>query len=85
MVKYNIKFKKSSVKELYAIPKKDLKKIISKIEMLTDNPRPPGCVKLTDKEQYRIRQGNYRILYSIEDNRLIIYIVKISHRKNIYK
>ncbi len=83
MAKYKIEFKKSTVKELYAIPKKDLKKIISKIEKLTDNPRPHGCIKLTDKEQYRIRQGNYRILYSIQDDRLIIYIVKISHRKDI--
>ena len=85
MAKYKIEFKKSAIKELYSIPKKDLRKIISKIEMLADDPRPHGSIKLTGKEQYRIRHGNYRVLYSIEDETLIIYIVKIGHRRVIYK
>ena len=85
MEKYKIEFKKSAIKELYSIPKKDLRKIISKIEMLADDPRPHGSVKLTGKEQYRIRHKNYRVLYSIEDEILIIYIVKIGHRRDIYK
>ena len=75
MAKYKIEIKKSAVKELHSLPKKDLLKIIKKIESLAENPRPVGSVKLTGKEQYRIRQGNYRILYSIEDDRLIIFIV----------
>lgn len=85
MGKYKIEFKKTAVKELKSIPDKDIKKIITKIKLLEENPRPNGCIKLTGKEQYRIRQRNYRILYSIEDDRLIIFVVKIAHRKNVYR
>ena len=85
MAKYKIEFKKSAVKELNSIPKKDLIKIISRINNLADDPRPKGSVRLTSREQYRIRQGNYRILYSIEEDRLVIFVVKIAHRKNVYK
>lgn len=85
MGKYKIEFKKTAVKELKSIPDKDIKKIITKIKLLEENLRPNGCIKLTGKEQYRIRQGNYRILYSIEDDRLIIFVVKIAHRKNVYR
>lgn len=85
MGKYKIEFKKTAVKELKSVPDKDIKKIITKIKLLEENPRPNGCIKLTGKEQYRIRQGNYRILYSIEDDRLIIFVVKIAHRKNVYR
>ena len=85
MAKYKIEFKKSAVKELNSIHKRDLIKIISKINELADDPRPNGSIKLTNREQYRIRQGNYRILYSIEDDRLVIFVVKIAHRKDVYK
>ena len=85
MEKYKIEFKKSAVKELKSIPDKDIKKIITKINSLKENPRPDGCIKLTGKEQYRVRQGNYRILYSIEEDKLIIFVVKIGHRKDIYR
>jgi len=84
MVKYKIEFKKSAYKELKSIPKKDLKRILSKIASLSENPMPSGCKKLSALERYRIRQGNYRILYSIENDILTIYIVKIGHRKNVY-
>ena len=85
MAKYRIEIKKSAVKELHAIPKKDLKKIVSVIASLSDDPRPEGCIKLSDGEKYRVRQGNYRILYSIEDEILVIYIIKIGHRKDVYR
>ena len=84
MVRYRIEFKKSAYKELKSIPKKDLKRILSKIKSLSENPRAGGCTKLSALERYRIRQGNYRILYSIEDDILTIYIVKIGHRKDVY-
>ncbi|HPG41987.1 MAG TPA: type II toxin-antitoxin system RelE/ParE family toxin [bacterium] len=85
MVNYKIEIKKSAAKELDQLPVKDLHKIIEKIQGLSVNPRPPGCVKLTDQEKYRIRVGRYRILYSIEDKMLVVYIVKIAHRKDAYK
>jgi mRNA interferase RelE/StbE len=83
MAKYKISLRKSAIKELGGIPKKDL--VTRKIQTLATNPRPQGSQKLSQKEQYRIRQGNYRIVYSIQDKELTIYIVKIGHRKEIYR
>jgi mRNA interferase RelE/StbE len=85
MEKYKIEFKKSAVKELNAIPQKDFSKILSRIKSLSLNPRPQDAIKLTNREDYRIRVGNYRIIYSINDTILIIIIIKIGHRKEIYR
>jgi mRNA interferase RelE/StbE len=85
MAKYKIEFKKSAVKELNELDNKVIKKIINKIKLLANYPRLEGCVKLTSKERYRIRIGNYRILYEIIDDLLIIYIIKVAHRKDAYK
>ncbi len=85
MEKYKVEIKQTAVKELNKITVRDLKKIVSKIESLSNNPRPTGCEKLSTLERYRIRQGNYRILYSIEDDILTVYVVKIGHRKDIYR
>jgi mRNA interferase RelE/StbE len=85
MAKYKIEIKKSAIKELDKLPQRDLKKIIQKIQNLADNPRPFDCKKLTGDEKYRIRSGNYRILYLIEDDIFIIYIVKIGHRREVYR
>jgi mRNA interferase RelE/StbE len=85
MAKFKIEIKKSAVKELNNLPANDLKRIIQKIQNLAYNPRPPSCKKLTGEEKYRIRSGNYRILFIIEDDILIIYIVKIGHRRDVYR
>jgi mRNA interferase RelE/StbE len=85
MAKYKIGIKKSAVKELNNLPVNELKRIVQKIQNLADDPRPYGCKKLTGEEKYRIRSGNYRILYIIEDDILIIYIVKIGHRREVYR
>ena len=85
MAGYEILFKESVWKDLKGIPKKDLKRILARIEALGDDPHPIGCEKLTGHELYRVRQGNYRILYSIQDNELTIWIVKVGHRKEVYR
>lgn len=85
MVVYKIFLKKSVEKDLNRVGNDELKKIIARITALADNPRPPGCEKLTGLERYRIRQGRYRILCSIQDNELTIWIVKVAHRKDVYK
>ena len=85
MAKYSIEFKKSAVKELNKIPKKDLKIIVRKIASLENNPRPHDSKKLSGLEKYRIRHGQYRILYEIFDQLLIINVVKIGNRKDIYR
>ena len=85
MAEYRILFKKSVQKDLSSIPKQDLKKILDRIHSLADDPWPPGCEKLTGRERYRLRQGRYRILYSIQDDELSIWIVKVGHRKDVYR
>lgn len=85
MARYRIELKKSVEKDLAPIPRKDLQRIISAIESLADDPRPPQSRKLSGLEQYRLRQGNYRILYSIEDDLLIVFVVAVGHRRDIYR
>ena len=85
MAKYRISIKKSAAKELEDIPKKDLRRIVKRIQSLAENPRPRGSQKLSRKEQYRVRQGDFRIVYSIEDEDSLIDIVKIGHRREIYR
>ena len=85
MVKYSLKIKKSAAKELAKIPPPDLRRIIDKIKNLSIDPRPVGSQKLANFELYRVRQGDYRIVYSINDMEIIIEIIKIGHRRDIYK
>jgi mRNA interferase RelE/StbE len=85
VAKYKIEIKKSAVKELKKIPKNDLKKIFSKIASLGSDPRPNDSKKLSGDEKYRIRQGKYRILYEIIDDILVVYVVKVGHRKEVYR
>lgn len=85
MAKYKITIKKSAVKELKDIPKKDLQKIVKRIQTLAENPRPHGSQKLSGQNHFRIRHGNYRVVYFIDDKDLIVDIVKIGHRREIYR
>ena len=81
MAEYEILFKESVWKDLIKVTKNDLQRILSPIETLGDDPRAVGCEKLAGYELYRLRQGNYRIVYSIQDTELTISVVKIGHRK----
>jgi mRNA interferase RelE/StbE len=85
MGRYRIELKKSVQKDFESIPRNDLQRIIVAITALADNPRPPQSKKLSGLEQYRLRQGNYRILYSIEDDVLVVFVVAVGHRKDIYR
>ena len=86
MPRYSILIKPSAVKEIEAIPlKKDRRRIVERIGDLAENPRPPGCEKLSGQDKYGLRQGRYRILYSIEDKDLLVYVVKVAHRKDVYR
>ena len=85
MAKYRVLIKPSAVKDIEAIPlKKDRRRIVDRIRRLEENPRPPGCEKLSGQDKYRLRQGRYRIVYSIEDQDLVVYVVKVGHRKDVY-
>ncbi|MGJ8649743.1 MAG: type II toxin-antitoxin system RelE family toxin [Opitutaceae bacterium] len=85
MGNYRIVIKKSAAKEIERIEIKDRVRIIEKIRSLASNPHPAGSKKLSGQEKYRIRQGNYRILYQVIDQELIVNVVKVRHRRDIYK
>ena len=85
MGKYEIEFAKSVRKDFRKIPKKDTEKILKLIESLSENPRPLNSKKLTGEQIYRIRQGRYRILYEIEDWKLIVFVVRVGDRKEVYR
>ncbi len=85
MASYSVVFKESVQKDLPDIPKKDLKKILTRIKSLAADPRPPGCEKLTGQDRYRLRQGRYRIVYAIQDEERSVIVVKVGHRKDIHR
>ena len=85
MASYELVFRKSVAKDLRVFPKQDVKRIMQRIRVLADDPRPSGCEKLSGQERYRIRQGVFRIIYEIEDSRLVVLIVKVGHRRDVYR
>ena len=85
MANYRILFRQSVAKDLRSIPKEDVQRILRRIEGLADEPRPVGVEKLSGDEKYRIRQGNYRILYAIDDDVITVTIVKVGHRRDVYR
>jgi mRNA interferase RelE/StbE len=85
MASYELAFKKSVAKDLRAFPTREVKRILERIRALADDPRPPGCEKLSGRDRYRVRQGAYRIVYEVENARLVVLIVKIGHRRDVYR
>ena len=85
MASYSLFIKPSAAKEIEALPKKDRLKIILRIQGLALDPRPSGCEKLSGNDKYRVRQGLYRILYTINDNEVIVSVVKVGHRREVYR
>ena len=87
MASYKVVIKKSAAKELQDIPgKKDRRRLVERISGLAENPRPMGAEKLSGtRDKYRIRQGNFRVLYEVEDDVLIVYVVKIADRKDVHR
>ncbi len=87
MAGYRVLIKPSAAKEIEAVDqKKDRQRIVANIRSLADNPRPPGCEKLAGKQdRYRVRVGRYRIVYSIGDAELLVVVVRVGHRKDVYR
>lgn len=87
MGRYRVLIKPSARKELLAVPtKKDRQRLVRRIELLGDEPRPDGCQKLTAHgDRYRVRQGQYRIVYEIRDKELVVLVVKLGHRRDVYR
>ncbi len=85
MALYSLLITKSAAKELEAVPKKDRRRIAERIHKLAREPRPFGAEKLSGDDKYRIRQGNFRILYEILDRDLVVTIVRIGNRRDVYR
>ena len=87
MAKYRLLIKPSAAKEIEAVDqKKDRQRIVAGIRLLADDPRPPGCEKLAGADdRYRIRVGRYRVIYSVGDEELVVVVVRVGHRKDVYR
>ncbi len=85
MGRYRIVFRKSVTRDIRRIPDRDLRRILATIDSLSEDPRPTGVERLSGEERYRVRQGDYRILYEIRDDEVIVVAVKVGHRKDIYR
>jgi len=85
MEKYKIEIKRSAVKEIERLSRNDILSILEVIKLLADDPRPQNSKKLSGQDKYRLRCGNYRILYLIEASVVTVYIVKVGHRKEVYR
>jgi len=82
---YTVIVEKSAQKKLYKLQAKERGRIAEKLKGLEGDPRPPGCKKLTNRENYRIRVGDYRVIYNINDNILTVLVIDIDHRKQVYE
>lgn len=85
MARFELRLKPSVAKDLCGIPQEDVRRILARIETLRENPRPLGSEKLSGQERYRVRQGHYRLLYTVADAEVVVEIVKIGHHREIYR
>lgn len=86
MSRCRVEIARRAVKFLAGLPRQEQQRVRAAIDLLAENPRPPGCTKLTGEEDaYRVRVGVYRILYEIRDDRLLVHVVRIGHRRDIYR
>jgi mRNA interferase RelE/StbE len=85
MASYELAFRKSVAKDLRRVPNDDVARLLERIRALASDPRPPGCEKLSGRERYRVRQGAYRIVYEVQDRKLIVLVVKVAHRRDVHR
>ncbi len=85
MARYELRIRPSVAKDLRGIPKADVKRVLTRIEALRDDPRGPGSEKLSSAPLYRVRQGVYRIVYEIHDDRIVVEVIRVGHRGEVYR
>jgi mRNA interferase RelE/StbE len=85
MARFEIRFKRSVVKELLKLSRSDNRKVMARIQGLSENPRPSGSEKLAGHESYRVRQGDFRIIYTIDDGRIVVEVIRVGHRRDVYR
>ncbi|MGH9245256.1 MAG: type II toxin-antitoxin system RelE family toxin [Acidimicrobiales bacterium] len=83
---YRVEIARRAVKALTGLPRREQQRVRAAIDLLVDNPRPPGCVALAGEDRgYRVRVGDYRIVYEIFDDRLVVHVIRIGHRRDVYR
>ena len=86
MSRYRVEIARRALKALAALPRREQQRVRGAIDLLADNPRPPGCTKLTGEDDvYRVRVGVYRIVYEVLDDRLLVHVVRVGHRRDVYE
>ena len=85
MARYELRIKPSVAKDLRGLPKTEVQRILKRMQTLRDNPRGPGCEKLGGRELYRLRHGAYRIVYSVDDISVIVEVIRVGHRGEVYR
>jgi len=85
MARYELRVRPSVAKDLRGVPKADVQRILARIEGLRDDPRAPGCERLSGAELYRVRQGGYRIVYEIHDAMIVVEVIRVGHRGEVYR
>lgn len=85
MARFELRIKRSAAKELARLPAVDVRRILQRLRALQDEPRPAGAVKLTGRETWRLRQGDYRILYDVLDHVLVVEVIQVGHRREVYR
>ena len=84
MARYELRLKASVAKDLRGLPKADVKRLLKRMQDLCDDPRPSGCEKLSGQPHYRVRQGVYRIVYGVDDALIVVEVVRVGHRREVY-
>lgn len=86
MSKYEVQIARRAVRALTALPRREQQRVRAAIDLLADDPRPPSCRKLAGEDAaYRVRVGDYRIIYEVFDRRLVVQVVRIGHRRDVYR
>jgi mRNA interferase RelE/StbE len=84
--RYSVEIARRALKAVAALPRGEQQRARAAIDLLADNPRPPGCTKLTGEDDaYRVRVGVYRIVYEVLDDRLLVHVVRVGHRRDVYR
>lgn len=85
MARYELRVKPSVAKDLRGLPRADVERILTRMQALREDPRPPGCEKLGGSELYRVRQGAYRVVCAVHDAAVVVEVVRVGHRREIYR
>jgi mRNA interferase RelE/StbE len=85
MASYSVVVKRSAAKAIEALPGDAQIRVVEAIGRLAEDPRPRGCEKLSARERYRIRVGDYRVVYGVDDAIVTVIVVKVGHRRDVYR